>query len=663
MSSAFGIRSLKLACISVLFSSLTAFCAPTAWLPVGPDGGDARSFASDPKDPRHVYLGTTSSWLYQSQDGGATWRRLTKLSKKDNLVLDNILVDESDSKTLLVGTWVFDRPDGALFISHDGGSSWESVKDMEGQSIRALAQAPSNSKVFIAGTLKGVFRSEDGGLHWSQMSPSGSTELHEVESIAIDPVDAKTVYAGTWHLPWKTADGGASWHNIKQGLIDDSDVFSIIIDPKEPATVYTSACSGIYKSENAGELYHKIQGIPSTARRTRVLMQDPVNRNVVYAGTTEGLYQTTNSGANWARLTGPDVIVNDVYVDPSNPKHVLLATDRGGVRLSNDGGVSFQGANAGFSQRQVAAVLADAKNPQTIYAGVLNDKNYGGVFVSQDGGTVWNQQSDGLNGADVFSLAQSPDGAILAGTNHGIYQWAAGSWKEADKVINYTQETKTILVKKKKVKVTKTKAVPGKDISSRVNDLDLGGAVWYAATTSGIYRTTNQGGSWETGPIQSGNDFRFVDAQGPVVFAAGRQNLAVSEDDGKTWKLLTMPAKLTSVQAVATSGDGSLWIGGREGLFHSDDKGQNWQALDRLPASDISGLRFDSGLKRLVVTSWNSTLVFAVDSSDKTWKWWESGWNLHSVTLAGGRLVGASLFDGVVMQPGTDGAAATVAGR
>ena len=107
------------------------------------------------------------------------------------------------------------------------------------------------------------------------------------------------IYAGTWHLPWKTTDGGKNWHNIKKGVIDDSDVFSIIIDPEQPKIVFASACSGIYKSENAAELFKKIQGIPSTARRTRVLKQDPANRDVVYAGTTEGLYKTVDGGKSF----------------------------------------------------------------------------------------------------------------------------------------------------------------------------------------------------------------------------------------------------------------------------------------------------------------------------------------------------------------------------
>ena len=222
---------------------------------------------------------------------------------KDDLILDNTVVDEADPKTIYAAAWVVDHPDGGLFISHNAGKTWIKVPVMDGQSIRALAQSASNPKMLVVGTLKGVFRSEDGGMHWDQISPTNSAELHEVESIAIDPKDPKTIYAGTWHLPWKTTDGGANWHNIKEGLIDDSDVFSIIIDPTSPLTVYTSACSGIYKSENGGELYDKIQGIPSTARRTRVLMQDPVDHSMVYAGTTEGLYRTSFGGH---QLDAPD---------------------------------------------------------------------------------------------------------------------------------------------------------------------------------------------------------------------------------------------------------------------------------------------------------------------------------------------------------------------
>jgi hypothetical protein len=203
------------------------------------------------------------------------------------------------------------------------------------------------------------------------------------------------VYAGTWHLPWKTTDGGKSWHNIKQGVIDDSDVFSIIIDPAEPKIVFASACSGIYKSENAAELFKKIEGIPDTARRTRVLKQDPEIATWCMPEPPRGSTRRWTAARALKRMTGPDVIVNDVFVDPGDSNHVLLATDRGGVLLSQDAGASFVGANGGlFSGRKVEALLVGAAIPARLFAGVVNDKSYGGVFVSTNGGAHWEQIGD-----------------------------------------------------------------------------------------------------------------------------------------------------------------------------------------------------------------------------------------------------------------------------
>ena len=528
---------------------------------------------------------------------------------------------------------------------------------MDGQAVLALTQSYSDPKTLVAGTLKGVYRSEDKGLHWKEISPPESGELHEVESIAIDPNDPKTIFAGTWHLPWKTTDGGATWHNVKQGLIDDSDVFSIIIDPTRPTVMYMSACSGIYRSESAGELNRKVQGIPSTARRTRVLMQDPVNRKIVYAGTTEGLYKTVDDGVNWSRITGPDVIINDIYINPKDPQHVLLATDRSGVLQSNDAGATFSASNTGFSQRQVATILADAKHEGTIYAGVLNDKGYGGVFVTEDGGATWQQRSDGLDGRDVFTLAQTDDGTLLAGTSHGIFRWTGSEWAQDGNVVSYVEKTTYTVKKGKKIPSTKQIARPGEPIDSRVSDINTASGAWFAATADGIYRSENQGLAW-TGPVVKGDNYRFVTAKGNIVLAANRKQMMISTDGGTGWHEITLPSKLTSIQAVTTAPKGTLWVGGREGLFYSEDDGQNWQQLSALPVSDINGLSYNREMGRIVVSSWRSTLIFAIDDNTKTWKWWDAGWTVRAVQSLGNRLVAASQYDGVVMQPKSEETAA-----
>ena len=392
------------------------------WLPFGPDGGDARKVVTDPHDHLHLFLGTESGWIYETRNGGSNWRRLSQIAKRDDLVIDSIVVDSTSSKHLVVGAWALDHPDGGIFISNDGGLTWINQAEMRGQSVRSLTQSVSDPKTMVAGSLLGVFRTSDGGQRWKRISPQDSTEIHEVESVAIDPIDPKVIYAGTWHLPWKTTDGGEHWDNIKDGIIDDSDVFSIIVDPKSPKIVYASACSGIYKSVNAGLHFEKIQGIPSESRRTRILFQDPEDRNIVFAGTTEGLFRSEDAGKTWTAKTGKEIIVNDVAVDPSNSQRLLIAIDRGGVMSSDDGGETFHPSNAGFSARQITALKKDAFHPATVYVGVVNDKEWGGVFQSDNGGLNWAQRSDGLEGRDVFALGQSPDGNIIAGTSHGLFR-------------------------------------------------------------------------------------------------------------------------------------------------------------------------------------------------------------------------------------------------
>src|ERR1700760_1688626 len=104
MTLKFGRTLSSAALLAVLLQHPAALSQQTStWVPVGPDGGDARSFAADPSNAKHLYLGTTNSWIYESQDGGQSWQRLAKLAKTDDLTLDNIVVDSSDPKTLLVG--------------------------------------------------------------------------------------------------------------------------------------------------------------------------------------------------------------------------------------------------------------------------------------------------------------------------------------------------------------------------------------------------------------------------------------------------------------------------------------------------------------------------------------------------------------------------------
>ena len=655
-------------------------CPPAravSWFPFGPDGGSARAFAADPLDHAHLYLGAANGWVYESPDGGKSWKRLARMDNRDDLVIKKILVDAADPKHLLTAAYALgDHPDGGLFISNDGGATWASQPEMRGQSVRALTAAPSDAKVLVAGTLEGVFRSMDSGAHWARISPAGSKEIHEIESLAVDPADPDTIYAGTWHLAWKTTDGGANWTSIKDGIIEDSDVFSILVDPQQPLVVYLSACSGIYKSVDGGSKFtggvgvNKAQGIPTTARRTRVLMQDPNHLDTVFAGTTEGLYRTYDSGKYWMQTTGADVIVNDVYVDPANSQHVLLATDRQGVLASDDGGDSFLPSNQGFSARQVTAYSADAQHAATLYVGVVNDKESGGVFVSHTGGLSWSQLSGGLDGHDVFSLGQAPDGSILAGTEHGIYRLKDAVWQRVGDDTKIAAEGKTAPAAAKTATAGKrpaakrqavkgetpargaVAAAAGKRFDASVYGFAMTGETLFAATSQGVLRSVSSGTAWVQVASVPMDEWRFVAASKGVVAVASLNTLEMSADGGRTWRAAVVPSRARQLSALAVDGEGELWVADRDGVYYSANRGASWQTVKGMFLRDGNSIFYDEAANRMLVTSNGpATDAFAVELPSMRVSWWDTGWNLRFVRPVGDYLVGATLFDGIVVQP------------
>ncbi|HEY4009658.1 MAG TPA: hypothetical protein VGM11_05865 [Acidobacteriaceae bacterium] len=671
------LRLLHLLGFTVLACHLTAPARASSWFPLGPYGGDARSFAADPHDSRHLYLGTETGWLYQSHNGGDSWTRISQVDGNNDLVIDHISIDPAAPEHMILAAFTLNRPGGGLYTSDDGGKHWAKQPDMAGQSVRSLTRAPSDPNMLIAGTLQGVYRSKDNGKHWESISPAGSTEIHEVGSIAIDPNDPNIIYAGTWHLPWKTVDGGAHWQSIKQGIIDDSDVFSIIIDPTSPNIVFASACSGIYKSVTAAEpnpqwhgdrfkggvTVNKTQGIPVSARRTRKLKLDPTKTSTVYAGTTQGLYKSTDAGTTWVRMTGADVIVNDVYVDPNQPQHILLATDRGGVLRSEDSGVSFQPSNDGFALRQVVAYAADVHDPAHLYIGLVNDKETGGVYASSDGGVKWQQVSTGLAGRDVFSLTMMPDDTLLAGTTHGVFRLTNESWIIASNLAPPPPPAKKPAASKGKKgaplhsrQTTAATRKPPVVIGPSLNDstvyaLTSGSSAVYAGTSAGLWRSTDGAQSWSRLGMTQLLDVRYLASHGEMVVAASLTGAALSENGGQNWISMMPPATLTQIGALAIDGLGNIWIGGPEGVFYSTDRGSSWKTLQNLFVRHVDGIFYDATNKRVLVASASGTVGFAASLPDYRVSYWDTGWALRFLRPVGDHLVGATLFDGVVVEP------------
>ena len=126
----------------------------------------------------------------------------------------------------------------------------------------------------------------------------------------------------------------------------------------------------------------------------------------------------------------------------------------------------------------------------------------------------------------------------------------------------------------------------------------------------------------------------------------------LSSDGGERWEPVRLPVTMEQVAAVAVDEAGGLWVGGREGVMVSQDRGTTWHSLKNLPIGDVNSLFYDEASQRMLITANNKNqIAFAVHLPDYRVQYWNTGWHLRLVRPMGDHLVGATLFDGIVVQP------------
>jgi photosystem II stability/assembly factor-like uncharacterized protein len=597
------------------------------WHIAGPFGGSATAVAVDPKHPEIVLAGARQSLLYKTDNSGSSWSMLA-FPKRTFGEVGAILIDPLDSEHYLVG--LVGTSDAGLFESFDGGISWKAVPTLSGFSVRALAASASDPSRFVAGTTQGVYLSTNSGHMWTRISDPGNLEMLGITAVAIDPKHPDTIYAGTTHLPWKTVDGGKTWSSIHSGMIDDSDVFSIYINPQTPDQVFASACSGVYSSANGGEFWRKMMGIPNTHRRTHVIRQDPTDPGIIYAGTTLGLFKSINHGVTWQHLNGEQV--NSLAFDPAKPSDMYLALEDEGVWKSNDGGNTLEPYNTGFVARRLTAITAAGKRLVAIQT---QDGNSTGIFVSDDNGTTWQKLKHprGLEGVHLTTITGVPSESklLFAATPREFYRSTDGglTWttepisaipagsgyhytavkgktgpraklertihpNEFHDLLSISSGTQTVLLASTNRGLLRSIDKGNHWIAANTGYADnfyeiytspISDGRLVAKSTVGVYLSNDFGENWNAIPFPFRSNELTSFAVPPVgtslpMLAATIHGLYTSKDLGKTWYPVTSGLSASTVKSVIYSAQGSVAYAVLYGqLYQSKDGGATWSAV------------------------------------------------------------------------------------
>ncbi len=186
-----------------------------------------------------------------------------------------------------------------------------------------------------------------------------------------------------------------------------------------------------------------------------------------------------------------------------------------------------------------------------------------------------------------------------------------------------------------------------------MSDIEVTPKRWLAATSAGLLSSSDQGKTWTGGPVLGKTDFVAVESEGELVVAATRTNVLYSTNSGTTWQQAPLSSYITSIHGVTLTPEGEILIASREGAFRSSDSGATWEhVVNGIPDKNISSIAYDQGTKRLLATSTDTGVVFESKDSGRTWhRGPDSGYPLRRISVVRGRFVGATPFDGVIVQP------------
>jgi photosystem II stability/assembly factor-like uncharacterized protein len=375
------------------------------WRMIGPfRGGRTVGASGVPGRPNVFYIGVNNGGVWKTTDFGHTW----KPSFDDQPIgsIGSLAVAPSDPSVLYVGSGEgLQRPDlstgDGVYKSTDGGKTWEHLGLSDGQQIPAVLVDPGDpNRVFVAvlghpygaNAERGVFRSTDGGKSWKKVLYKD--ENTGAMALAFDPTDPRTVYAVLWAArqgPWengawqgpgsglyRSTDGGDTWQPLTRGLPTADDGLGRIgigVAPSDRkrifAVVDAPRLGGIYRSDDAGMSWRRVNaerrllGRGSDFAEVKV---DPRNPDIVYVANTS-LYRSTDGGTTFTAIKGAPGgdDYHTVWINPDNPKILLVAGDQGATITVNGGATWSSWYNQPTAQ--FYHVITDNQFPYWVYGG------------------------------------------------------------------------------------------------------------------------------------------------------------------------------------------------------------------------------------------------------------------------------------------------------
>ena len=292
--------------------------------------------------------------IQRSSDGGKTWETVGNKFTYEGAVGNHLWYDGTQRPFEFARVWHLEPSltdpdtayagiqDAALFQTTDGGQTWRELPALRnhpsaaawqpgagGMCLHTILLDPSHpGRIFIAISAAGVFRSDDAGESWrpinrglrSEQIPDPTAEVgHCVHRIAMHPSRPNVLFMQKHWDVMRSDDAGESWKDVGGNLPTDFG-FPIDVHSHEPNTIYVVPIKSdsehyvpdgklrVYRSRTGGQEWEALtKGLPQSHCYVNVLRDsmavDTLDPCGVYFGTSGGqVYGSADAGDSWAPI-------------------------------------------------------------------------------------------------------------------------------------------------------------------------------------------------------------------------------------------------------------------------------------------------------------------------------------------------------------------------
>ena len=525
---------------------------------------------------------TYGDGVYKSVDGGKTWRHI---GLQDTRQIGALIVDPGNPDIVLVaalGHAFGPNSERGVFRSTDGGNSWSKVlyKDEQTGAIDVSFDPHNSSIVYAAlwqarrqpwnfssgGPGSGLYRSSDGGVHWTQLSGNGLPAgiLGRIH-VSVSGADSKRVYA-----------------------------------------MIEAAQGGLFRSDDGGTTWRLVNSDGRLSQRAwyfSTILADPKNADTLYAENT-GLFRSTDGGRSFSLLPARHGDHHAIWIDPGTPERIIEASD-GGASITFDGGKTWS-TQQNQPTAQFYHVSVDNRFPYYVYGAQQDNTSVGIASMDDEGAIVQRDWYDVFPGECGFIVADPRDADIVYGTSENL----VGRFNK------HTMQLQVIAVWP-----IDASGHAAKELEHRFNwtsplimspfDPDT---LYFGMER--LYKTSNGGASWSAiSPDLTRNDKTKQEASGGPI----TKDITSVEYYDTIFAIAESPLK-----------KGMLWVGSDDGLVQlTHDDGGSWANVTpaQLPPwstiSMIEASRYDADTAYLAVDRHKlddiKPYVYMTSDGGKTW--------------------------------------------